>query len=73
MHNYNTDNRNNVPTRHKSPDDLVELVQDDQPAQQNRPASFRRAIPGINCVGEGDSIQDIIDFRARWNLPPVTR
>jgi len=36
-------------------------------------ASMRRAIPGINCPGEGETWQEIAAFRAKWNLPPVTR
>ncbi len=64
----------NVPPRSSKrqhsyqPDDVVELVE--SPA---RPASFRRAIPGINCPDDTSSWADIADFRAKWGLPPVTR
>ncbi len=70
MRNYNPAKHANVPTPRRSPDDLVELVQDDQPA---RSASMRRAIPGINCPDETNSWQDIAEFRANRGLPPVTR
>lgn len=73
MRNYNSRNQGaagspaNVPMRHYSQDDVIELV------RPSRPASMRPAIPGINCPGEGEDWQELNAWRARYGLDPVTR
>ncbi len=70
MRNYNPANQTNVPAPRRSPDDLVELV-DDQPTR--RPASMREAVPYINIPGPGQTWQELNQWRAAYGLRPVTR
>jgi hypothetical protein len=74
MRNYNSHNQDdnqgrsaNLPKPRRSREDFVIVV------RPSRPASMREAIPGINCPAEGETWQDLAEWRARYGLPPVTQ
>lgn len=58
----------NMPPRRYHPEDRIELVR-----QPNRPASTRAAVKGINVPADGETWQELNQWRARYGLPPVTR
>lgn len=78
MPNYNTSTHNqgntgegkpaNVPARRYDPEDRIVPVR-----QPGRTASTREAIPYVNVPGEGETWDQLNQWRVTYGLPPVTR